>query len=142
MSKCDLVPRDELAKRYALLTQDLNALQLRRWRRPVHMISSRTSAGVNELRDALRDVLPVPERKKAAVVAVGEAAAADDAQAESSAAAAPPPRRGAEGAPARAPALTAQAPGSGRPTVHAAFESWARRKRLQKRSAQKPRKMR
>ena len=77
MSKCDLVPREELAKRcaaapaptpqprhprrspgthaaapaapaprYTMLTHELSELQLRRWRRPVHMVSSRTSAGV------------------------------------------------------------------------------------------------
>ena len=97
MSKCDLVPREELAKRcaaapaptpqprhprrspgthaaapaprlqprhprcspgthaaapaapaprYTMLTHELSELQLRRWRRPLHMVSSRTSAGV------------------------------------------------------------------------------------------------
>ena len=73
MSKCDLLPREELAKRcaaapaprpqprhpgripcspcspaprYMMLTHELDELQLRRWRRPVHMVSSRTSAGV------------------------------------------------------------------------------------------------
>jgi hypothetical protein len=72
MSKCDLLPRVELAKRcaatpaprlqplrpgcnpctphpaprYTMLTRELGELQLRRWRRPLHMVSSRTSAGV------------------------------------------------------------------------------------------------
>jgi len=60
MSKCDLLPRVELAKRYTVLTRELSELQLRRWWRPLHMISSRTSAGVTELRDALSDVFPIP----------------------------------------------------------------------------------
>ena len=69
MSKCDLLPRVKLAKRcaatpasrlqplhqaaalhpasrYTVLTRELSELQLRRWWRPLHMISSRTSAGV------------------------------------------------------------------------------------------------
>ena len=29
-----------------MLTHELDELQLRRWRRPLHMVSSRTSAGV------------------------------------------------------------------------------------------------
>ena len=40
-----LLPR-ELATGQRLLGQLRLRLQLRRWRRPVHMVSSRTSAGV------------------------------------------------------------------------------------------------
>lgn len=77
MSKCDLVPRVELAKRYTLLTHELNELQLRGLRKPVLMVSSRTGAGINELRGAIADVIPVPERQRtsAATEAPGDAAA-------------------------------------------------------------------
>jgi len=129
MSKCDLLPRVELAKRYTMLTHELGEMQLRRWRRPLHMISSRTSAGVNELRDALSDVLPIPGP---AGKPLSPAPAAGEARGEPSArqptrdqAGAPPPVE----APPVAPALAAQAAGSARLTPHAAFELWARRKK-------------
>ena len=92
---------------------------------------------LTELRDALSDVFPIP-----AVLSEAEqkaqrmgkplpsalAAAAGEARGE-------PPARSRAGAPAPgkppplAPALAAQAPGSGRLSPHAAFEQWARRKK-------------
>ena len=137
MSKCDLLPRVELAKRYTVLTRELSELQLRRWWRPLHMISSRTSAGVTELRDALSDVFPIPavlsdtEQKAQRMgkpLQSALAAAAGEPRDE-------PPARSRAGAPAPgeppplAPALAAQAAGSGRLSPHAAFEQWARRKK-------------
>lgn len=79
MSKCDLVPRAELAKRYALLTHELNELQLRGLRRPVLMVSARTGAGVNELRGAIADVIPVPQKRAtAAAASPADSAAAEE----------------------------------------------------------------
>jgi len=74
MSKCDLVPRVELARRYSLLTHELNELQLRGLRQPVLMVSARTGAGINELRGAVADVIPVPQQRRK------EAASAESAE--------------------------------------------------------------
>ena len=52
MSKCDLLHEEELAKRYSLLEYDVSELRLRlRTRGGVYMISSKTGAGINLLRE-------------------------------------------------------------------------------------------
>lgn len=58
MSKCDLVRRDELARRYTLLGNELRALQLRHYVAPHYMVSSKTGGGVDLLRAALSSTLP------------------------------------------------------------------------------------
>ena len=93
---------------------------------------------LTELRDALSDVFPIPAvlsdadkeaRRKGKPLPSALAAAAGEARGE------PPARSrtGAGPAPAKppplAPALAAQAAGSGRLSPHAAFEQWARRKK-------------
>ena len=58
MSKCDLIERTELAKRYTMMEAELRALQLRNHAAPHHMISSKTMAGVSLLRASLAMVMP------------------------------------------------------------------------------------
>lgn len=62
MTKCDLVKSEELAKRYSLLEKALRELSLRRICTPggnaIQMVSSRTTAGVAELRRALTREMP------------------------------------------------------------------------------------
>ena len=55
MSKCDLVRREELARRYALLGASLRELQLRHYAQPHLMVSSKTGAGVELLRERGHD---------------------------------------------------------------------------------------
>lgn len=58
MSKCDLILRDELAKRYTMLGDALRNLSLRHLVSPHHMVSSKTKAGVDLLRAALSAHMP------------------------------------------------------------------------------------
>ena len=64
MSKCDLVQRKELCRRYTLLGSELAALSLRHHVAPHHMISSKTGAGVDLLRAALTSQMPSQIRQK------------------------------------------------------------------------------
>ncbi len=57
MTKCDLVTPRELAQRYTLMHESLGELRIRQLR-GVHMVSSRTMAGVAVLRKALAADMP------------------------------------------------------------------------------------
>ena len=58
MTKCDLVKPVELAQRYSLLEQDLSDLRIRQLQ-GVFMVSSRTMAGISQLREELSKFMPV-----------------------------------------------------------------------------------
>ena len=66
MSKCDLVPATELARRYTMMGAELRALQLEYHLAPHHMISSRTGGGVELFRASLAVVLPDKLLRRAA----------------------------------------------------------------------------
>ena len=66
LSKCDLVPPVELARRYTLLGAELRKLQLRHLVQPHHMISSKTNAGIDLLRSSLAAALPEKLVRRAA----------------------------------------------------------------------------
>eukprot|EP00315_Gephyrocapsa_oceanica_P019978 CAMPEP_0185367418 /NCGR_PEP_ID=MMETSP1364-20130426/14359_1 /TAXON_ID=38817 /ORGANISM="Gephyrocapsa oceanica, Strain RCC1303" /LENGTH=346 /DNA_ID=CAMNT_0027968057 /DNA_START=40 /DNA_END=1080 /DNA_ORIENTATION=- len=95
MTKCDLVPTSELARRFALLEADLAELGLRGLRAGVHMVSSRTTAGVPELRRAIAREMPKGWLRfprggtEAAEVGGAEAKAGDAAEEEAEAGAEP-----------------------------------------------------
>lgn len=81
MSKCDLIQRTELCKRYTLLGKSLKGLSLRNFVAPHHMISSKTNAGIELLRSHLVELMP-PEVLQRAQKHVGKA----DAEAQQQAA--------------------------------------------------------
>ena len=58
MSKCDMVPAAELARRYTMLGAELRALQLHHHVPPHHMVSSKTGGGIDLLRASLAVQLP------------------------------------------------------------------------------------
>ena len=81
MSKCDLVKRTELCKRYTLLGKSLRNLSLRNFQSPHHMISSKTNAGIELLRSHLTELMP-QEVLRRAQRHVGKADAEAQQQAE------------------------------------------------------------
>ena len=62
LTKCDLVDPLELCRRYTLMDEELRGLELKRLRHGAvglpHMVSSRSGAGIIELRNQLIDVVP------------------------------------------------------------------------------------
>ena len=147
MSKCDLVHRVELAKRYTLMGSALRSLHLAHIMQPHHMVSSRTGAGIDLLRASMATLLPSKLMQRASKRVAANSPSSKPSAAEASPAGkevvTPAARRFADAVTARKAQAQGQAQDSGesrqplnrQEQQAVAHGFWAQRQKAKQRSA-------